>query len=110
MEAEIEEIIIEEYSNRGGFRLQIVAQVRGAGITNIRYIIRILNPKNESIDYMTDLNGFMSLGEILLDLHQFATLSIYANAKSVKKLRKILTPENIKNMAEIMKMAKLPKS
>jgi len=110
MESEIEEIIIKEYSNKGGFRLQIVAQIRGAGITNIRYIIRILKPDNQSIDYMTDLNGFMSLGQILLAFHEFAKLPLYANAKSVEKLRELLTLENIISMAEILKMAKLPKS
>jgi len=29
MTTEIEEIVVEECSNKGGFRLQIVAQVRG---------------------------------------------------------------------------------
>jgi hypothetical protein len=110
MESEIEEIIISEYQNKGGFRLQIIAQIRGAGITNIRYIIRILKPDKTSIDYMTDLNGFMSLGQILLALHEFAKFPLYANAKSIEKLRELLTEENIKTMSKILKMTKPPKS
>jgi hypothetical protein len=104
MSSEVEEILIEEDSNKGGFRLRVIAQVRGPGTTTIRYVVRILNPEGESMDYMTTLQGFQSLGEILQALSSFATLPLYANAKDIKELRSLLTAENIKKFAEILEM------
>jgi hypothetical protein len=45
-----------------------------------------------------------SIGELLLALHYFAKTKLYP--KDAEKLREVLTAENIKNFAEVLKTAK----
>jgi hypothetical protein len=95
--------------NRGNYELSIVARLKGPLVSNVQYMIRLRNPEYEEIDYMTTLNGFKELGELLLALHNFCKLPIYANEKNVEKLKELLTPQNIKNVAGLIETSRLGK-
>jgi len=94
-----ENILLEE-TNKGGYKLAIVARFEDP----IQYIIRVSTRQGDSIDYMSTLEGFKNIGELLTALHYFAKAKIYP--KDTAKLREILTAENIKNFAEVLKTAK----
>jgi hypothetical protein len=95
--------------NKGNFELSIIARLKGPSVSNVQYMIRLRSPEYETIDYMTTLEGFKEIGELLLALHDFCKLPIYANEKHVEKLRELLTPENIKKFAEIIRSSRLEK-
>ena len=95
--------------NKGGYELSIVARLKGPLVSNVQYILRLRTPDNNTIDYMTTLDGFRELGQLLQALHYFCKLPIYANEKHVDKLRELLTPDNIKKFAEIIKTSRLDK-
>jgi hypothetical protein len=95
--------------NKGNYELSIVARLKGPLVSNVQYMIRLRNPDDEVIDYMTTLSGFKELGELLLALHNFCKLPIYANEKHVENLKELLTPENIKNLAGIIETSRLGK-
>lgn len=94
-----ENVLLQE-TNKGGYTLSIVARFEGP----IQYIIRVSTPQGEGVDYMSTLEGFKSIGELLTALHYFAKAKIYP--KDTAKLREVLTAENIKNFAEVLKAAK----
>jgi len=105
-----EEIVDHEvwgHENRGRYKLSIIARLSGPLVSNVQYMLRIKNPDGFSIDYMTTLNGFKELGELLQALYYFCKLPLYANEKHIDKLKNLLTPENIKNFAEIVKSSRL---
>jgi len=58
---------------------------------------------------MTTLDGFKEVGELFLALHYFCRLPIYANEKHAEKLKELLTPENIKKFAEVIKASQFGK-
>jgi len=93
--------------NRGNYELSIVARLKGPLVSNVQYMVRLKDPENYTIDYMTTLDGFKELGELFLALHDFCKLPIYANEKHVDKLKELLTAENIKKFAEIIKTSRL---
>lgn len=95
--------------NRGNYELSIVARLKGPLVSNVQYMIRLKNPEDETIDYMSTLEGFKELRELLLALHDFCRLPIYANEKHVDKLKEHLTAENIKKFAEIIRTSRLGK-
>jgi len=95
--------------NKGNYELSIVARLKGPLVSNVQYMIRLKNPEDETIDYMTTLEGFKELGELLLALHDFCKLPIYANERHVDKLKGLLTADNIKKLAEIIKTSRLGK-
>jgi len=95
--------------NKGNFELSIVARLKGPSVSNVQYMIRLRNPECETIDYMTTLEGFKELGELLLALHDFCKLPLYANEKHVEKLKELLTADNIKKLSEIIKTSRLGK-
>lgn len=95
--------------NRGNYELSIVARLKGPLVSNVQYMVRLQDPENYIIDYMTTLDGFKELGELFLALHYFCKLPIYANETHVEKLKKLLTPENIKKFAEIIESSRLGK-
>jgi len=94
-----ENVLLQE-TNKGGYTLLIVARFEDP----IQYIIRVSTPQGERVDYMSTLEGFKNIGELLTALHYFAKAKIYP--KDTAKLREVLTAENIKNFAEVLKAAK----
>jgi hypothetical protein len=95
--------------NKGNFELSIVARLKGPSVSNVQYMVRLRNPQDQAIDYMTTLEGFKELGELLLALHDFCKLPLYANEKHVEKLKELLTADNIKKLSEIIKTSRLGK-
>jgi len=93
--------------NKGNFELSMIARLKGPLVSNVQYILRLKDPENYTIEYMTTLDGFKELGELFLALHDFCKLPIYANATHVDKLKELLTTENIKKFAEIIKTSRL---
>ena len=109
MTQEIVDHVVWCERNRGNFELSIVARLKGPLVSNVQYMLRLRDPDDYAIDYMTTLDGFRELGELFQALHYFCKLPIYANEKHVDKLRELLTPENIKKFAEIIKTSRLEK-
>ena len=107
MQTENVDHTVWRHENRGNYELSIVARLQGPLVSNVQYIVRLEDPEGYAIDYMTTLDGFKEVGELLEALHYFCKLPIYANEKHVDKLRELLTPENIKKFAEIIKSSRL---
>ena len=89
--------------NSGGFQLSIVAA--SAGVGPVKYIIRIEKPNWDRVDYVSSLEGFKKLGELLLNLNAFAEDKAQIDDK--EKLRELLTAENIKKYANFKKALKI---
>lgn len=100
-EDEYEEHVIFSSQNKGGYRLELIAQLSGPNITNVRYSVRAFNPHTgDSIDYDPSLGDLEEFGALLIALSDFAKLTIYADSRKRKKwLRKILNPEKIHRLA-----------
>ena len=96
-----ENILLQE-TNKGGYTLAIVARFEDP--FPVQYIIRMSSPEETEVDYMSTLEGFKNIGELLTALHYFAQTKLYP--KNTDKLREVLTAENIKNFAEVLKAAK----
>ena len=109
MNEEIVDHKVWHQENKGHYELSIVARLKGPLVSNVQYILRLKHPEGYNIDYMTTLDGFKEVGELFLALHDFCKLPIYANEKHVDKLKELLTPENIKKFAEIIKSSQLGK-
>ena len=92
-------------SNKGDYEVSVVARLKGPLVSNVQYILRVKDPDNNTIDYMTTLEGFKELGQLFQALHHFCRRPIYANEKDAAKLKKLLTAENIKNFVELMKLS-----
>ena len=95
--------------NKGNYELSVIARLKGPSVSNVQYIMRLKDRDDNTIDYMTTLDGFKALGELFQALHHVCKLRIYANAKHVDKLRELLTPENIKKFADLIETSKLEK-
>jgi hypothetical protein len=89
--------------NSGGFQLSVVAAFAGVG--SVKYIIRIERPNWDRVDYVSSIEGFKKLGELLLDLHSFVEEKLRANDKG--KLRELLTTENLREYANFKKAIKI---
>ena len=96
-----ENILLKE-TNKGGYTLAIVAKFEDP--FPVQYIIRLSTSEGTEIDYMSTLEGFKKFGELLTALHYFAQTKLYP--KNTARLREVLTAENIKNFAEVLKAAK----
>ena len=95
--------------NKGNYELSVIARLKGPSVSNVQYILRLKDRDDNTIDYMTTLDGFRVLGELFQALHHVCKLPIYANAKHVAKLRELLTPENIKKFADLIETSNLEK-
>jgi hypothetical protein len=89
--------------NSGGFQLSIVAASSGVGL--VKYIIRIEKPNWDRADYVSSLEGIKKLGELLLDLHSFATEKLPVNAEG--NLRELMSAKNIMEYAKFKKTVKI---
>ena len=103
--SENENILLHE-TNRGGYTLSIIAKF--VERYPVQYIIRVSKPKTKpkgyKVDYVSTLDGFKNIGELLVDLHHFAQQKLYA--KDPVELKKVLTAENIKNFVKLKKAGK----
>jgi hypothetical protein len=99
-----EEIIDHEIwngTNRGPYRLSIIARLKGPWVHTVQYIIRLKHPGKGGLDFMLTLDGFKELGELFIALHDFCKEPIFVNEKNIDKLKELLTTENIKNYTRI---------
>ncbi|MEM2107869.1 MAG: hypothetical protein QXL10_01100 [Candidatus Bathyarchaeia archaeon] len=97
-----ENILLHE-KNQGGYSLSIVAKFQEQ--SPVTYIIRITTPQGVQADFISTLEGFKNIGELLMALHYFAETKLYP--KDAEKLKEVLKAETIKNFAEVLKSAKL---
>jgi hypothetical protein len=96
-----ENVLVHE-GNKGGFSLEIIAHFEKS--CPVKYIIRITTPEDVQADFISTLDGFKNIGELLTALHYFAQTKLYP--KDTEKLKEVLTADNIKNFAEVLKSAK----
>ena len=96
-----ENLLLEE-TNKGGYTLKILARFEDP--FPVQYIIRVSTPEDTQVSFISTIEGFKNIGELLTALHYFAQTKVYP--KDVDKLREVLTAENIKNFAEVLKSAK----
>lgn len=96
-----ENILLQE-TNKGGYKLEVIAKFEDP--YPVAYIIRISTPDGIMADYISTLEGFKNIGELLMALHYFAQTKLYP--KNIDKLREVLTAETIKNFAEVLKSAR----
>ncbi|MDH5688050.1 MAG: hypothetical protein OEZ48_09355 [Candidatus Bathyarchaeota archaeon] len=107
MSEEIVDHVVWGDQNRGGYEISIIARLKGPLVSNVQYILRLEDPQGNTVDYMSNLQGFKEVGELLQALHDFSRLPLYANEKHVDRLEELLTPENIKKFAQIIKSSRL---
>lgn len=96
-----ENVLLHE-RNQGGYSLAIIAKFQEPFPVN--YIIRITTPQGVQADFISTLEGFKNIGELLMALHYFAETKLYP--KDTDKLKEVLTADTIKNFAEVLKSAK----
>jgi len=96
-----ENILLQE-SNRGGYNLEVIAKFEDP--FPVAYIIRVSTPEGTKVDYISTIEGFKNIGELLIALHYFAKTKLYP--KDAEKLKEVLTAENIKSFAEVLKTAR----
>ena len=70
----------------------------------VQYIIRVSTPEGTEVNYMSTLDGFKNIGELLTALHYFARTKLYPT--DTVRLREVLTAEKIKSFSEVLKAAK----
>ena len=91
--------------NRGNFSLELVARFVENSL--VKYIIRITTPEGIIADYVSSLEGFKKVGELLIALHSFAEEKLYPT--NTEELREVLTAESIKSYAKLKKSGKFVK-
>jgi hypothetical protein len=99
-----ENVLLED-TNKGGWTLAIIARFEDP--YPVQYVIRLSPPKRrkeEPVEYMSTLEGFKNIGELLTALHYFARTKLYPT--DPHKLKEVLTAEKIKSFAEVLKLAK----
>ncbi|MFH0748719.1 MAG: ribonuclease HI family protein [Candidatus Bathyarchaeota archaeon] len=96
-----ENVLLQE-SNKGGYKLEVLAQFEDPD--PVAYILRVSTPEGTKVDYRSTVEGFRNVGDLLLALHYFAQTKLYP--KDVAKLREVLTSENMKSFAEVLKSAR----
>jgi len=96
-----ENVLLKE-TNKGSYSLAIVARFEEP--FPVQYLIRVSTPEGDKVDFLSTLEGFKNIGELLTALHYFAKTKLYP--KDRNRLKEVLTAENIKNFAEVLKAAK----
>lgn len=105
-----EKIVFEE-TNRGEYKLQLIAQLAEPDIRNARYLIRVSEPKEEGdhkVDYVSTVEGLKSLGELLNALSFVVKLPMYLKPSNTQTIADLLTSENIKTIAKYLEAVRLP--
>lgn len=96
-----ENVLLHE-KNNGGYGLAIVARFEEP--FPVSYIIRVTTPEGVQADFVSTLDGFKNIGELLIALHYFAGTKLYP--RNTERLREVLTADQIKNFAELLKSGK----
>lgn len=96
-----ENVLLHE-KNAGGYGLAIIAKFQEP--YPVSYAIRVTTPQGIQADFISTLEGFKNIGELLLALHHFAGTKLYP--RNTEKLREVLTADTIKNFAELLKSGK----
>ena len=96
-----ENILLKE-TNKGGYSLAIIAAFEEP--YPVQYIIRVSKPEGGKVDFLSTVDGFKNVGELLTALHYFAKTKLYP--KDRNRLKEVLTAENIKSFAEVLRSAK----
>ena len=104
LDEEVIDHLVWREQNRSNFEFSVIARLKGPRVSNVQYMVRLKNPQQDTMSYMVTLEGFKTLGELFLALHDFCKDPIFANERNVEKLKKLLTPENIKNFAELSQL------
>lgn len=86
-------------TNHGGFKLSIVAKFQARA--PVSYIIRVASPQGNEVNFVSTLDGFKNIGELLIALHHFAGTKLYPT--DTEKLREVLTADFIKNFVKLGK-------
>jgi hypothetical protein len=68
---------------------------------SVRYVVRITPPLGDKVDFVSTLDGFKHIGDMLLALHEFAGNKLYAT--DTEKLKEVLTEDFIKNFVKLGK-------
>jgi hypothetical protein len=89
--------------NNAGFELSIIAAFCGVG--SIKYIMRLVKPNWDSVDFVVSLDGLKKLGELFLNLHSFAQQTLQVNDQG--KLRDLLTAKNLSEYSNFKKTIKI---
>jgi hypothetical protein len=97
-----ENVLLKE-TNREGYSIAFLAKFEEQ--LPVSYIIRIIAPNGHKANYACGLKCFRNIGELLTALCYFAETELYL--EDVAKLKKVLTAENLKNFAEILKTTKV---
>jgi len=103
MSKDIDENILLQETNKGGYKLSIVAKF--VEPFPVQYLIRVSTPDGNEIDFICTLGGFKNIGELLTAIHYFAKTKLYPKNKD--RLKEVLTAEKIKSFAEVLKEARL---
>lgn len=96
-----ENVLLHE-KNQGGYGLAIIAKFQEP--FPVSYIIRITTPQGVQADFISTLDGFKNIGELLTALHYFAETKLYP--KDTEKLKEVLKADTIMSFAEVLKSAK----
>jgi len=96
-----ENVLLKE-TNKGGYSLAIIAAFEEP--FPVQYLIRVCTPEGDEVDFISTLDGFKNIGELLTALHYFARTKLYP--KDRDRLREVLTAQNIKSFAEVLKAAR----
>ena len=96
-----ENVLLQE-TNKGGYKLAIIARFEDP--YPVQYITRLSTPEGTEVNYISNLEGFKNIGELLTALHYFAKTKIYP--KNTARLKEVLTAKTIKSFAEVLKSAK----
>lgn len=93
MEPEVEEVSLFQSSNKGGFLLDVVAELRSWG--NIRYFLRTYHEEDTPdtwARYDPSLTDFRELGLLLLGLSELARTNLYATESTITAWKQLLKP------------------
>jgi hypothetical protein len=94
--------VIWNEENIANYELSVVARLKGPGVSNIQYMVRLKEPKKDPVNYMLTLEGFKELGKLLIALHDFCKGPLCTNETNVETLKALLTKDNIKNYARAL--------
>lgn len=89
-------------TNGGSYSLSIIAKFQDP--FPVSYIIRVTPPQGAPVDFISTLEGFKNIGELLIALHHFARTKLYPT--NTEKLKEVLTAGFIKSFAELKKSGK----
>ncbi|MCW4034438.1 MAG: hypothetical protein NWF03_03655 [Candidatus Bathyarchaeota archaeon] len=89
--------------NKDGYTISLIARFEKQ--LPVSYIIRVTSPQGNKTDYMCTLNNLKQFCTSLKTLQSFSETELYSN--NIQELKKVLTAQNIKDFANLLKSNKL---